>query len=324
MYVDFTATDSNDPTKYKWSKWHGKDGEQGIPGIPGTDGKTPYIHFAYADDDKGTNFSLTDNNQQYQGYYSDYTEADSTDYTKYKWVDRLANVHVGGRNLLLYTADPWNAPNDYYQNAGAIKTDETLNGSIVYKTRTAWSGLRANWGKQLIDRKNVKIGDEFTYSIYAKTDQSSIKPRLFVRFSGQSYAEALTSEIALTNEWKKLTVTFKVTEKMVASNTKLTWVGFERTTNCEDGKSVYYVQYAEDGNTPSTLGTSLEDTKEQIDSKADQTLTQDQLNALAEKNNLIKAEMEAKATIDTVNQWITAYQNYVNANDADKAKSEQV
>ncbi|HEP4268773.1 TPA: hypothetical protein VCR92_001726, partial [Streptococcus pyogenes] len=52
-------------------------------------------------------------------------------------------------------------------------------------------------------------------------------------------------------------------------------------------------------------------------------LTQEQLNALAEKNALIQAEMEAKASIDTVNQWITAYQNYVNANNADKKKSEQ-
>src|SRR5699024_4673897 len=40
-------------------------------------------------------------------------------------------------------------------------------------------------------------------------------------------------------------------------------------------------------------------------------------------NALIQAEMEAKASIDTVNQWITAYQNYVNANNADKKKSEQ-
>ncbi|MBT0939524.1 hypothetical protein KJR30_09605, partial [Streptococcus lutetiensis] len=66
-----------------------------------------------------------------------------------------------------------------------------------------------------------------------------------------------------------------------------------------------------------------EDIQADIDSKADQTLTQEQLNALAEKNNLIKAEMEAKASIDTVDKWITAYENYVKANDADKAKSEQ-
>ena len=33
--------------------------------------------------------------------------------------------------------------------------------------------------------------------------------------------------------------------------------------------------------------------------------------------------MKAKASIDTVDKWITAYENYVKANDADKAKSEQ-
>ena len=66
-----------------------------------------------------------------------------------------------------------------------------------------------------------------------------------------------------------------------------------------------------------------EDTQDQIDNKADSALTQEQLNALAEKNALIQAEMEAKASMETVNQWITAYQNYVKANDADKKKSEQ-
>ncbi|MCY7186334.1 phage tail protein, partial [Streptococcus gallolyticus] len=95
MYQDFNAANSNDPTKYKWSKWKG---DQGLPGKPGTDGKTPYIHFAYADDNKGTNLSFTDKNQQYMGYYSDYTEANSSDYKKYTWVDRLANVKGGSRN----------------------------------------------------------------------------------------------------------------------------------------------------------------------------------------------------------------------------------
>lgn len=153
---------------------------------------------------------------------------------------KFDNLKIGGSNLLLYTADPWNAPNDYYQVVGVTKTDEKLSGSVVYKTRTAWSSLHSNWGKQLIDRKNVKAGDDFTYSIYAKTDQDSIKTILVARFAGQSDSESLTGEIALTNEWKKLSVTFKVTEKMVASDTKLTWVGFEQTTDCEDGKYVYY------------------------------------------------------------------------------------
>lgn len=321
-YADFNETASTDPTKYRWSKWKG---DQGLPGKPGADGKTSYFHMAYADSADGrTGFSFKESGQQYQGYYTDFVQANSTDPTKYTWMDRRAGVEVGGKNLLLYTADPWKAPNDYYQNVGAIKTDETLNGSIVYKTRSAWASLRSNWGKHLIDRKNVKVGDEFTYSIYAKTDQSSIRVRLFIRFSGQINAEALTSDITITNEWQKLSATFKVTQKMVASQSKVSWVGFEQTSNSEDGKFVYYAcNMLEEGNIPTPWQPALEDIQADIDSKADQTLTQDQLNALAEKNNLIKAEMEAKASIDTVDKWITAYENYVKANDADKAKSEQ-
>ncbi|MDS2915891.1 hypothetical protein RK306_00510, partial [Streptococcus pneumoniae] len=49
-------------------------------------------------------FSLEDNRQQYMGYYSDFTAADSRDRTKYKWFDRLANVQVGSQNLLRNTA----------------------------------------------------------------------------------------------------------------------------------------------------------------------------------------------------------------------------
>ena len=322
-YADFNESASNDPTKYKWSKWKG---DEGAPGKPGADGKTSYFHMAYADSADGrTGFSFKESGQQYQGYYTDFVQANSTDPTKYTWMDRRAGVKLGGKNLLLYTADPWNAPNDYYQFVGATKTDETLNGSIVYKTQSAWSALRANWGKQLIDRKNVKVGDEFTYSIYAKTDQSStIAVHLFTRFSGASNGGSLTGNITLTNEWKKLSVTFKVTERMVSSQNKLSWVGFEQTTNSESGKFVYYAcNMLEEGNIPSPWEPALEDIQANIDNKADQALTQDQLNALAEKNNLIKAEMEAKASIETVNQWITAYQNYVKANDADRAKSEQ-
>ena len=96
--------------------------------VDGTDGKTSYIHFAYADDGKGTNFSLTDKNHQYQGYYSDYTEADSADYRRYKWVDRLANVNVGGVNLL--TNRPENWQNKYVAISGSAA------GSFIQQSGT--------------------------------------------------------------------------------------------------------------------------------------------------------------------------------------------
>ena len=87
MYVDFTQNDSADPTKYAWSKIKGADGAIGTPGKPGADGKTPYLHIAYANSADGkTGFSTTDcTNKLYIGQYTDYTQADSTDAAKYTW-----------------------------------------------------------------------------------------------------------------------------------------------------------------------------------------------------------------------------------------------
>ena len=87
-------------------------------------------------------------------------------------------------------------------------------------------------------------------------------------------------------------------------------------------KSVWDVKI-EEGNVKTPYTRNPDDIQADSDSKADQALTQEQLNALAEQNSIVKAEMEAKASIDTVNQWITAYQNYVNANDEAKAESER-
>lgn len=287
MYQDFSATDSNDPTKYRWTKWRGSDGVQGIPGKPGADGRTPYIHFAYADDDKGTNFSLTDKNQQYQGYYSDYTEADSTDYKKYKWVDRLANVQVGGRNLI--------------------------------KQSTAQKGFRLGMSAVLINDDNhmltdwIKIEPSTVYTLTTYED---------VNEANMYYSLAWYS----TNSADYSGWINRPTGAAAAADLK-GGKQYKSPENASYAKVSYPINYSkvklERGNVSTDYEKAQEDIQEDIDNKADQTLTQEQLNALAERNNLIKAEMEAKASIDTVDKWITAYENYVKANDADKAKSEQ-
>lgn len=87
MYVDFTETDSQNPDDYAWSKIKGADGSQGTPGKPGADGKTPYLHIAYANSADGSSgFSTSDStNKLYIGQYTDYTQSDSTDPSKYAW-----------------------------------------------------------------------------------------------------------------------------------------------------------------------------------------------------------------------------------------------
>lgn len=299
MYQDFNAANSNDPTKYKWSKWKG---DQGLPGKPGTDGKTPYIHFAYADDNKGTNLSFTDKNQQYQGYYSDYTEANSTDYKKYTWVDRLANVKGGSRNYFknsltktFYTTDAqtfdwrtyivdafWKNKDRLKKNFVKISFDITFPVALendytanIHFSATPWYSNRIIFKAGTTSRQHFEFGIDLS-----SASEDYHTDNVFIRF-GTNYGFPSDFKIILENMMLSI--------------------------------GSYYPDYIQ----------AIEDTQEQIDSKADSALTQEQLNALVEQDNLIKAEMEAKASIDTVDKWITAYENYVKANDADKAKSEQ-
>lgn len=297
MYQDFNAANSNAPTKYKWSKWKG---DQGLPGKPGTDGKTPYIHFAYADDNKGTNLSFTDKNQQYQGYYSDYTEANSTDYKKYTWVDRLANVQIDQLNLIgAFNLTPENATFD--------KTDYTLTSTTTANTEDRYVQL------QFYDANNVLFaGFELSEKVgkFAKTFKIT---KAYERFRIKINGNASDASV-----WCYDKDLIKLNTDYVLSGEVLSLSADGRG----NGGQIKHLKLQE-GKLATGFSKAPQDVDSDINSKADQTLTQEQLNALAEQDNLIKAEMEAKASIDTVDKWITAYENYVKANDADKAKSEQ-
>lgn len=67
----------------------------------------------------------------------------------------------------------------------------------------------------------------------------------------------------------------------------------------------------------------LKEIKTSIDSKADRRLTQEQLNALNEKAGIIQAELEAKASADTLDNWIKAYKDFVNSNESARAQAEK-
>lgn len=299
-YADFNEAASNDPTKYRWSKWKG---DQGAPGKPGADGKTSYFHMAYAESADGrTGFSFKESGQQYQGYYTDFVQANSTDPTKYTWVDRLANVKGGSRNYFknsltktFYTTDAqtfdwrtyivdafWKNKDRFKKDFVKISFDITFPVALekdyaanIHFSATPWYSNRVTFKAGTTSRQHFEFGINLSGA-----SEDYYTNNVFIRF-GTGYGFPSGFKIVLENMMLSI--------------------------------GSYYPDYIQ----------AIEDTQEQIDNKADQTLTQEQLNALAEKNNLIKAEMEAKASIDTVDKWITAYENYVKANDADKAKSEQ-
>ena len=322
-YADFNEAASNDPTKYRWSKWKG---DQGLPGKPGADGKTSYFHMAYADSADGrTGFSFKESGQQYQGYYTDFTQSSSTDPSKYTWMDRRAGVEVSARNLWIQS------------KATGGFVEETLPDNHITGQKKCY---RIPNNKEL----SFNIEPDFSSRLYRKVTFSAwvkyenvvqgtngwnvfncFKHTLYCKNSSTgatSTANYLTlGGFVGTSDWKYITYTYDYAAIKSYDQLKST-IRF----NLEWAKSGtawvtgVMVQF---GNVATGHVWAPEDIQADIDSKADQTLTQEQLNALAEKNNLIKAEMEAKASIDTVDKWITAYENYVKANDADKAKSEQ-
>lgn len=330
MYVDFNATDSNDPTKYKWSKWKGDKGDtgaQGIAGKAGADGKTPYLHIAYANSADGKKDFSTSNtdNKRYLGTYTDYTQADSTDPTKYKWVDMVGTVEVSGRNLWIQSK----ATGGFVEE---ILPENHITGQKKCYRIPNNKELTFNIEPDFSSRLYQKV----TFSAWVKYEnvvQGANNWNVFncfkhamVRKNSSTGATTSTDYTTLegftgTSDWKYITYTYDYAANKSYDQLK-TIIRF----NLEGAKSGnvwvtgVMVQF---GNVATGHVWAPEDVQADIDSKADSALTQEQLNALAEQDNLIKAEMEAKASIDTVDKWITAYENYVKANDADKAKSEQ-
>ncbi len=286
MYQDFNATDSADPTKYKWSKWKGSDGAQGIPGKAGADGKTPYIHFAYADDNKGTNLSFTDKNQQYQGYYSDYTEANSTDYKKYTWVDRLANVQIDQLNLI-------GAFNLTPQNATFDRTDYTLTSTTTTNTKDGFVQL------QFFDTKNVVFTGFNLSEKVGKFAKSFKITKAYEHFRIKINGNA--SDAILWCYDKDL---LKLNTDYVLSGEVLSLSADGRG----NGGKVRHLKIQE-GKVATGFSKAPQDVDDDINSKADSALTQEQLNALEAKRLQMEVEMKALATLQQVSELETFINN---------------
>lgn len=283
MYQDFNATNSNDPTKYKWSKWKG---DQGLPGKPGTDGKTPYVHFAYADDDKGTNLSFTDKNQQYQGYYSDYTEANSTDYKKYTWVDRLANVQIDQLNLI-------GAFNLTPQNATFDKTDYTLTSTTTTNTKDGFVQL------QFFDSKNVVFTGFILSDKVGKFAKSFKITKAYERFRIKFNGNASDASVQCYDK------------DLIKLNTDYVLSGEILSLSADgrgNGGQIKHLKIQK-GKLATGFSKAPQDVDSDINSKADQTLTQEQLNALEAKRLQMEVELKAKATLEQVSELETFINN---------------
>lgn len=331
LYQDYNEAHSKDKTSYKWTKWIGRDGAQGIPGKAGADGKTSYFHVAYAGSADGSrSFSLEDRNQQYMGYYSDYTIEDSTDPKKYRWFDRMANVQVGGVNLFLNSLFTFGLKEPYstYQLLDgpedtkgqlAVSIDNTtkFRGYSTLKIDSTWNGKYENQkitfrvggdgrvpGHYGFTNQNVRI------SFWAKSNKANA--RIDFRAGNRGTVEPLY----LTTDWKYYSTYLCIAQDTMCSQDVIIHLPSRATT-------AWLTMIKVEVGTISTSHTEApEDVAYRINSKADGKLTQDQLNALAEKSQIYEAELAAKATMEQLSDLEKAYEARIKANEEAISKSE--
>lgn len=313
MYQDFNATDSNNPTAYRWTKWRGSDGAQGIPGKAGADGKTTYVHFAYAESADGrTGFSTTQTgNKRYIGTYTDYTQADSTDPTKYRWVDMTGSVIVGARNLLLGTKR-WSSGNWNYNQQRLNVKEWGYNGLKVIEANHIWEGV-----SQLI---KVEAGEVYTFSLYIASSINNDKATIYIPLNDYRSEEKAIVDIQSKNAsayqyWTRQSIVFNVNKSGYIA---------PRVERSDTNASIFLAGYKlERGNTSTDYSEAIEDIESELNGKADAQLTQEQLNALAEQAQIHEAELKAKASMEALSELEKAYQSFVASNAAGRAKSEK-
>lgn len=332
MYQDFNATDSRNPQDYRWSKWKGSDGRDGIPGKAGADGRTPYVHFAYADSADGRNgFSLTQNgNKRYLGVCTNYDRADSTNPADYSWNDMVGSVSVGGENLITNSAFPDDLDNWGYWEAPQSNANLSISSHVFYYNSARPLFLLRTSSLVPASTLRFPVKRNTDYSLNIQTFATSNIKGVDIYFLGRKSNEA--------NKTFTKAVNFKSHNGSPSTNGLAKWhltfnsgecdEGFIRidntgTTNGSQSLLFFTELDCYEGTTDRAWQASPKDLKSQLDGKADSALTQDQINKLNELNSIVQAELKAKASLSVVNQWVKSYQDFLSTNQENKNKTEK-
>lgn len=326
----------------------GPKGDRGIPGLKGVDGRTQYTHIAYADDATGGGFSQTVFIKPYIGMYQDFNPTDSMNPTDYRWTKFKGDdgprgipgkAGVDGRTPYFHRA--WANSSD--GRDGFSTTDSTnkrylgtltdfnesdsqdparykwtalfgtteQSGNILLDSNTGW---RNKHQQNFILAEPLKSGKQYTLSAkWWRSDNSTLNFGIREN-SSDSW------------QWINLSYSFELDVWSATFTSK-------KNLNAGDVVSFFTVELEGIGNADwavLTVGaipmTSWQphwsETQKQLDSKADQGLTQEQINALSEKTQIHEAELKAKASMEALGELEKAYNAFVKSNTENQKKSE--
>ena len=333
MYQDFNAEDSKNPQDYRWSKWKGSDGRDGIPGKAGADGRTPYVHFAYADSADGrTGFSLTQTgNKRYLGVLTNFFKEDSTNPSDYTWNDTAGSVSVGGENLIINSAFPKNLDNWGFWETGLPNENlHIATHDFYYKKKKNLFRLDSDGKGVPASSRRFPVKRNTDYSLNIQTFATGNIKGVTIYFLGRKANETdktFTKVVHVKTYSGSPSVTQAVKWHLTFNSGDCD-EGYIRIDNngTTDGKTsmLFFAELdCYEGTTDRAWQASTKDLEEEMGTKADAAMTIEQINALNERAAIIKAEMEAKASAEILNNWIKNYQDFVKANETERAAAEK-
>ncbi|HEO3047881.1 TPA: phage tail protein [Streptococcus agalactiae] len=277
-------------------------------GEKGDDGKSSWTAWANSEDGK-VDFSITESkNRRFIGTYTGIEQ--STNYLDYKWTDMSANVAVGTQNLLDGTKS---FSGSWFTEGAKLETIKISEYPFEFKK---WkSGNKISHTIEF----DVKAGVTYTFTAaIARENAGRLYFYLYDLFANH-----------ITSNTPRETIIENVTRDIQMF--KVTFVPLR------DGKiKPRFAMLASDagwfmtggymlvkGNKSGDWQESEADKASNLDSKADEAFTVEQLNALAERARIAEAELQSKATLDTVNDWVKALQDEIKAREGGQKLSEQ-
>lgn len=256
-YNKETASESNNPSDYTWSKITGKDG---VAGPAGEDGKTLYTWIKYADtmptSSSSTIYDIPNENTKYIGIaVNKDTASESTDAMVYTWsLFRGANGTNGtngkdGRDgRIVYPAGIYDATVTY--TATDTKAPYVLYGETYYvmNVTTSWTGSQ-NDGKTPADDYE-QYGEHATWipmekfeAIYTKlliADNGTLGKFVFngdYMFSQQG-VDYLHNEVNNYEDFGNDSIPFKFTDTSMWIKSSVSYVSFtDNTINITQGSN---------------------------------------------------------------------------------------
>nr|WP_305121064.1 phage tail protein [Streptococcus agalactiae] len=277
-------------------------------GEKGDDGKSSWTAWANSEDGK-VDFSITESkNRRFIGTYTGIEQ--STNYLDYKWTDMVGTVVVGTNNLIDGTKSF--VGTDWFTSA----TLEDENLSNYPFTLKKWiSGQKVSHTKDIM----VEQGVTYTFSAYIKREQAgNLYFYLYDETDGFITSDTQRETIIknVDSSLRRFEITFTPT-KAGKIRPRFAMIASEQGSFSSGGFMLVR------GNKTGDWQESEADKASDLDAKADGAFTVEQLNALAERARIAEAELQSKATLDTVNDWVKALQDEIKAREEGQKLSEQ-